>query len=130
MEHCGLGHKHVVLATNNNTYALGSSPCYGELGYGDGEKRSSTLFKPMAPIGQFVYAHRSTHRPVTQDGTDATCTLYGSPPMHLFFTSVIGGHPLKQLRIAHHAFMHAPCGLKPWLTFHIFHIPHIPHFFL
>lgn len=51
LQHMGLGHKHVVLATSNNTYALGSSPCYGELGYGDGEKRSSTVFRPMGSIG-------------------------------------------------------------------------------
>lgn len=48
----GLGNKHVVLGTESAVYSLGSSPCYGELGYGEGEKRSSTVFKPMGPVAE------------------------------------------------------------------------------
>lgn len=45
----GIGRKHVVVGTDSGNYALGSSPCYGELGYGDAQSKTSTTFKPMEP---------------------------------------------------------------------------------
>eukprot|EP00035_Acanthoeca_spectabilis_P020845 m.434863 g.434863 ORF g.434863 m.434863 type:complete len:581 (-) comp17780_c0_seq1:1385-3127(-) len=46
-----VGNKHVVITTADGmTYTMGSSPCYGELGYGDGVMRSSTSFKEVEPI--------------------------------------------------------------------------------
>lgn len=51
LEKFDIGMKHVVTATVGMPYALGSSPCYGELGLGEGElSRSTTAFKAMAPI--------------------------------------------------------------------------------
>lgn len=46
-----IGHKHVVITTTDDIiYTMGSSPCYGELGYGDGLMRSSTSFKAVGPL--------------------------------------------------------------------------------
>ena len=44
-----VGRKHVALVINspNETYTMGSSPCYGELGYGEGIGKSSTTFNPV-----------------------------------------------------------------------------------
>eukprot|EP00041_Stephanoeca_diplocostata_P030608 m.932265 g.932265 ORF g.932265 m.932265 type:complete len:585 (-) comp23787_c1_seq12:1873-3627(-) len=47
-----VGAKHVVLSANANheAWSMGSSPCYGELGYGEDEGKSSTKFKKIGPL--------------------------------------------------------------------------------
>lgn len=46
----GIGRKHVVVGSQSGAYSLGSSPCFGELGYGDAHSKTSTTFRPMEPL--------------------------------------------------------------------------------
>jgi len=50
--HMAIGMKHVVMAADGtSTWSMGSSPCYGELGYGaDVERRSSTHYQQVGPL--------------------------------------------------------------------------------
>jgi len=51
IRHLSVGHKHVVVTTDDGqTFAQGSSPCYGELGFGVGEQRSSSSFSKVETL--------------------------------------------------------------------------------
>jgi alpha-tubulin suppressor-like RCC1 family protein len=46
-----VGMKHVLVSDGTNTFSMGASPCYGELGYGESiAGRSSTVFQPAGPL--------------------------------------------------------------------------------
>ena len=46
----GVGAKHTVAMTEQGCISFGASPCYGELGYGEGVSRSSTVPKRVAGL--------------------------------------------------------------------------------
>lgn len=46
----GCCHKSVVIAADNSVVSWGSHPTYGELGYGDGKAKSSTIPQEVKPL--------------------------------------------------------------------------------
>lgn len=52
----GTSNKSIVLAADESVVSWGPSPCFGELGYGEGGIKSSTVPKEMKPI-EGIYVH-------------------------------------------------------------------------
>ncbi|BFZ23016.1 hypothetical protein BsWGS_26055 [Bradybaena similaris] len=55
----GTGNKSIVVAADESVVSWGPSPCFGELGYGEGGIKSSTVPKEVKPL-EGIYVHSVT----------------------------------------------------------------------